>query len=391
MRATTTLKPVSWRPKNTYRCHGQGLVLAFVGLVILGCVSGVAQTANSQSHPLQSTPAQTGAPLSESKGIVEEIGDAIAKDATIKAGIASLIALIIGSVITATVSIIQSHKKDAQLTELQTRAQTLNDEKNVLEKDKESLEQTNGGLVHTNGELRRRLTGVRFQLPEQYIESYNRVLLVGLGGSGKTTLIRELTGNKSASPRIKSADLLTYSLVHEIVYQEINYAKSHVCRIDIDDYRGQEPAQILAGWNVDKLEAPPAFSCTSVIFLVDLFEEPAHAGDTQEPQETWNNTRVQKHLTEWPQSLVRSVIYMARQGNLKYICLFVNKVDLLSVYSTAKAPEIFALFGPIDDALASVSAGALYERIVGSAAKDIGVSQVLNRLVEVSSPAGPGP
>jgi hypothetical protein len=190
---------------------------------------------------------------------------------------------------------------------------------------------------------------------------------------------------------MKSANLVTYSLIHEITYQDTHsgFAKSHVCRIDIDDYRGKEPSQILGGWKMQKLDS--IFSCTSVIFLVDLFDEPPHSDDTQVSKKVWDTTRVQKHLAGWPPRLVRSVISMARPGNLKYMCLFVNKIDLLRVYPSEKASEIYTSFQPIDEALSSVSAGALYERIIGSAEKDIGVAWVLNRLVEISSPAGPGP
>lgn len=201
-----------------------------------------------------------------------------------------------------------------------------------------------------------------------------------------------MTGNKTANPWIKSADVLTYSLVHEIVYKDpvSGYGKSHVCRIDIDDYRGQETSQILGSWNPTPPESA-SFSCTSIIFMVDLFKEPPYAGEGQRPKVNWEDSRVKQHVKQWPDSLVRSIVAMARGGNLKYICLFVNKIDLLRVFPDDKQREILTQFYEIDEALRSVSAGTLYERKIGSADKHIGVSHILNKLIEVSVPSAPGP
>jgi GTPase SAR1 family protein len=239
--------------------------------------------------------------------------------------------------------------------------------------------------------LTRRLSGIRFGLPKDTIESYNRVLLVGIGGAGKTTLISRLVSNKFANPRVRTQELFTYSLVHEIIYQDntSDYAISHVCRIDIDDYQGQSLNQITTSWKND-FRPDGAFLCTSVIFVVDLIEPPERPDAIVNVQDKFSPARVRNNIREWPRGLVQNIIDMTEPGNLKYICLFVNKIDLISDNSRENIVRIKAAYDSLWRLLYQTDTGAEYDLIVGSAATGDGVSQLLSRLIELSAPPGPG-
>jgi GTPase SAR1 family protein len=240
-------------------------------------------------------------------------------------------------------------------------------------------------------ELSRRLSGVRFGLPEKLVESYNRVLLVGLSGTGKTTLIRKLLSNKSANPRVTTADLFTYSLVHETIYRSdtSDLSVSYVCRMDIDDYRGQYLSQILNEWK-DDFRPVGTFACSSVIFIADLFE-PLNNPDAVTPhRDKWSAARVRENLAQWSESLVRAIIEKADSGNLKYVCLFVNKMDLLRRFDSEIEKQVEYQYRRMRASILKSLAGVEFDLIVGSAEKGIGVSRLLNRLVEVSAPPGPG-
>ena len=240
-------------------------------------------------------------------------------------------------------------------------------------------------------DLSRRLSGVRFGLPEKWIESYNRVLLVGEAGTGKTTLIRNLLSNRSANPRVSTSDLRTYSLVHEIIYQTnvSSFSTSYVCRIDIDDYRGQSLGQILNDWKND-FRPDGALACCSVIFVVDLFAPLKDSDAVLPQQDRWSAARVRHNLAQSPENLIQAIIDKVDLGNLKYVCLFVNKVDLLNNISSETVSEIKGQYQRLSQYIKRSLSGVDFEVIVGSADKGIGVSQLLNRLIEVSAPPGPG-
>lgn len=90
-------------------------------------------------------------------------------------------------------------------------------------------------------ELTRRLAGPRFELPPKASERYVRVAIAGLGGTGRTSLIRKISACRLADPRKKTGHARTYSIVRETAYQD----RTEVTRIDLEDYRGQNASDLL--------------------------------------------------------------------------------------------------------------------------------------------------
>jgi hypothetical protein len=240
--------------------------------------------------------------------------------------------------------------------------------------------------------LTRRLSGVRFGLPDQVIESYNRVLLVGMGGTGKTSLIRSLFANPTANPRMKTGELSTYCLVHEIVYQDRDPANSvsHACRIDIDDYSGQDYSQIMNGWKTNPLEDGDVYKCSSVIFMVDLFHPPSSPDALLFPRDRIDQARIKANQTYWPSNNVEQVFSKVEGDNLKYVCLFVNKCDLLNTTSENIITEIKTRYKNLWEAIYTNLVDCECEIVIGSAEKGIGTTRVLNKLIQMSARPIPG-
>gem|GEM_PF-5064476 len=233
-------------------------------------------------------------------------------------------------------------------------------------------------LTNKLKKLSRRLSGPRFSLPKRSIESVNQVLLIGLGGSGKTSLIQKITAHPDAEPRIKSADFKTYSLVHEITKEE----EQHVCRIDIDDYRGQNVGQVIKKW-IDRKLIDEDHYAQSLIIIVDIFS-PFSPTDTISSSAVISSDRVAQHIHEWSDNALGAVMEVSSNSHViyKYICLFINKSDLLIPWNTDSEQIVKDAFKPLIDIIARRSAGALFEVIVGSTLNDTGVVRLLHSLIK---------
>jgi hypothetical protein len=68
---------------------------------------------------------------------------------------------------------------------------------------------------------------------------------------------------------------------------------------------------------------------------------------------------------------------------LKYICLFVNKIDLLIGYDKAMENEIKKAYLPLLRELNEASEGVRFECKLGSAARDLKIGELRNALRDV--------
>src|SRR5687767_1426028 len=58
--------------------------------------------------------------------------------------------------------------------------------------------------------LKQWISGPRFPMPAARTDRTNRVLMVAIGGTGKTTTIKNMMHNLGADPRVKTGDVVTY-------------------------------------------------------------------------------------------------------------------------------------------------------------------------------------
>jgi tRNA A37 threonylcarbamoyladenosine biosynthesis protein TsaE len=236
-------------------------------------------------------------------------------------------------------------------------------------------------LVPKKKALARRLAGPRFGLPANSKEYSNRVLLVGLGGAGKTSLIQKLTADPRADPRVRSARFETYSLVHEVVSEE----EARVYRIDIDDYRGQNQGDLVAAWTQMNRDAE-AVAIRSLILVVDLFPPAAH-GEIAQPQETISAERVKQTIEQWSDAAISAIMGLA-SDELNYLCLFINKADLLLPRTAESQRLILRAYQPLVECLAKRSGGILFETKIGSTASDESIVTLMHSLIERAVPIG---
>ena len=118
-------------------------------------------------------------------------------------------------------------------------------------------------------ELARRTADPFIPNPPPFEHFATNVLLIGMGGSGKTTLIRALTGAKEANPNIGTDEASNYSFVSEISVEKEGNLIRRLYRIYVDDYVGQDYD---AGVSNSKHAARRQhISSSTLVLLVDVF------------------------------------------------------------------------------------------------------------------------
>lgn len=246
-----------------------------------------------------------------------------------------------------------------------------------------------GWLTYKTRSLHRRLTGPRFALPKNYINRYQRVLLLGKQGSGKTHLIRTLfactdLNNGAPNPRESTLDRQIYSLTHELS----TAGQTTICRIDLEDYRGQDPGTLVDQKNreIDRLPY------TAVILMVDIFETeqyplPDDNLDGSEltvatkQRQAPDDDRVDFHREDWHQSMMQ-MLRRTLPFKVSYVCLFINKLDLLVDGSDArKVNGLRQRFRGLKTTLAQSFPGVPVHVILGSVVLGWGTDRLKRNLL----------
>jgi sulfate adenylyltransferase subunit 1 (EFTu-like GTPase family) len=83
------------------------------------------------------------------------------------------------------------------------------------------------------------------------------------------------------------------------------------------------------------------------------------------------------------QSKHSSDIWLFTRPQLKYICLFINKIDLLVGYDEAMENEVKKAYLPLLRELKEASDGVRFECMLGSAAGDLKIAELKNALRSV--------
>lgn len=239
--------------------------------------------------------------------------------------------------------------------------------------------------------LRRRLAGPRFALASSQAESYQRILLLAIGGTGKTQLVRSLFGYSDRhkdppNPQVSTQGLKLYTMNHEITSGD----QASMCRFEIEDYRGQDITQI--SQHVTELSRDPkALPFTTIILMVDLFQtdEYENQDDSELPKPEFDgpdSARVDEHKGVWTRELLRTVISPLPR-KLGSVFLIINKLDLLeNPFSAAKLNGIRTRYQPLINVLTESIPSVRPEIILGSAAKGWGMNRLLKQLIFKAEP-----
>ncbi|HET9396311.1 MAG TPA: hypothetical protein VFO36_09665, partial [Nitrospiraceae bacterium] len=124
----------------------------------------------------------------------------------------------------------------------------------------------------------------------------------------------------------------------------------------------------------------PTYS--AIVLVVDLFPAPGETDSMPEPSPQWDKNRVQQHLDGWTEGMIDTFRGFAAEA--KYICLFINKYDLIEPRSEMVEKQIRRAFAPLVQRLEVRSRGAEFDVVVGSLSDHMGVTKVFSQLVSTA-------
>ena len=119
----------------------------------------------------------------------------------------------------------------------------------------------------------------------------------------------------------------------------------------------------------------------SLIMVVDVTESPKYPAKIFPKAQNFSQKRVKDNLKEWNSQSIQAILWLFTRPQLKYICLFINKVDLLVGYDEAMGYEIKEAYLPLMRELKEASDGVRFECLLGSAARDLKFGETCLRSV----------
>lgn len=237
-------------------------------------------------------------------------------------------------------------------------------------------------LKKQKDQLAKRLERFFSPPPIKVDETFCSTLVLGIGGSGKTTLVRRLTEDPTANP----AKATNEFRIHGITFELPANSPNKRCRFYVADYIGQNLGSLIRGFVEAQQEGGTALAygfITSLVLVVDLVEPPELAGDSTEPTPIISKSRVKRNLDAWNEQAL-SAVYGLLTAKLQFVCLFVNKADAISRSAPEVEKEARALYAPLHSELGKRARGAEFLLTVGSADKGAGVAGLKESLVRHS-------
>lgn len=215
--------------------------------------------------------------------------------------------------------------------------------------------------------ISKRVFNPLIQVTPKYETLAVNVLVVGKGGTGKTSIVRALSGSEDVNPAISTPENNLYSIAHEVDHISNNIGFTRVLRIYMSDHVGQDFGSIseTAFFDEDKLDNLP--KC--IIFVADIFPPDENYGEDKLFNEP-NLERVQQHCDTFHADMIRTITGKLRTGSK--IVLFINKLDKLRVRNGATHSNILKAFDALIDELRQVR-GAELIVVLGSATTGQGI------------------
>ena len=196
------------------------------------------------------------------------------------------------------------------------------------------------------------------------------VVLIGEGGSGKTSIIRGLSGSRAADPALPTDSYAAYNVVHEVdVKKEGQPPVRRIVRMYIEDYEGQKlKTRVLDPRLKIRERAVPS---TIVIVVVDLFAVRARTAPAIIPQTTWDQARVDWNCEQYPEAMLD--VLSGISTVCRHVCLFINKSDLILPFSRTTKARILEAYAPLRTRLSGRFRHVNYHEVVGAATCGLGV------------------
>ena len=219
-------------------------------------------------------------------------------------------------------------------------------------------------------------------------EFRNSIVLIGLGGTGKTTFIKALLQNEEANPDEKTEK---YEIYHgdRSSGKVANSKKNKKTWFYIADYKGQNIGQLVRAFILQqkKKYSPVAYSyINSFILMVDLWPPSDRQNDPDpSPQDKPNMERVDTHNEQWNDTSL-DALFGIFTNSLSYVCLFINKIDLMSDQSEEAKHSYISMYKELAKRIQKRCSPINVDIILGSAKEGTGITKVTSKLIENSVP-----
>ncbi|MEP2031109.1 MAG: hypothetical protein ABJI96_20615 [Paracoccaceae bacterium] len=165
----------------------------------------------------------------------------------------------------------------------------------------------------------------------------NLVMLLGIGGVGKTTLVKRVTHNPEADNSVETTSAFRlYSTTREVIVDDPRNGseKREKIFLGFADYRGQNIGTLLRGITASKVMKPT--SINTVVLVVDLFPADRVLANGkfinlrgEVAQSHPDVARIKENDRFWSEELLQAMLGMLDGSALQKIIIFINKVDLV--------------------------------------------------------------
>lgn len=231
------------------------------------------------------------------------------------------------------------------------------------------------------------IKGYKLPRPIPVKDKRNTILLIALGGTGKTALIKSVFQNPDANPEQETVAFDIYCAnraSHKEGDTESQYIKYW---FRIADYKGQNIGDLVRAFIEQQRNPYPLLAygyIDSLIIMVDMIRpKPAPDAPDVAPTNQVDKERINFHLAQWNDTALNAIFGLLT-SELKYVCLFINKIDLMTDRSPS-ANEIYKNeFNDLAERIKKRCGKARFEVMLGSALKGEQINILEHRLMENS-------
>jgi GTPase SAR1 family protein len=206
-----------------------------------------------------------------------------------------------------------------------------------------------------------------FLRPSHFDQYATNLILIGEGGSGKTTVVHALSGANEARPDVATAMMSTYTLVNEISIEAKGKITRRLVRIYIDDYVGQNWVQ---GSTNERVKARQKIvNSSTLVIVVDVVEPGSKIGPSKR-RVKFQASRVKEHIVSYNDQAIQTLTELS--GKDAQVILFINKMDLIYPLTDEAKSSVRQAFLPLIEKLEELRGVELHV-LFGSAAMGAGV------------------